>query len=366
MKIYLVKTPEYESENLSDVLDFLESFNGPVEFIGSNYVFSSDQFPFLKDFYPDFKFKYESETKKIKFDAQKSIPLSWKELFSLCDHYRNTFSIGKNDFIALITRRRNALNWFSQFDNNKNIFIHAGDWERYTTVNHKYPVAYQIIENMMQSLMNVDTYSVPNINVHTDSRGCMNDLCLNKEQIILKMRTADICPDCILKINSEKVEQKLLSQVFDIFEGVRNELLFKKRYSHQIQPVPILLDERRKLLLPQLNNIEIRLNPLFKTLYIFYLKHPEGIKLNELMDYKVELLLLYKKLYSSGDDPSLEARIIDLINPIGGSFSQKKSKINKIINNLLGEPLANFYRIEGNRGCAFKIKLSPNLIDIRY
>lgn len=365
MKIYLIKTPEYESEYFRDVCEFLSSFDGALEFVASEYVFDKTQFPFLQKFYPDFKFKYDSDIKKLNFDNDLGLPLSWRELFSVCESYRNMFKIDSNDFIVLLTMRRNALNWFSHCENN-NAFVHTGDWEHFTNANPKYTIAYQVIENVIQSLMRLDITNIPNINIHTDSRGCMNDFCQNKEQIILKLRTADICSDCVEKIQNEKIDEKIINQALQIFEGIRNELLFKQKFNKQILPSPLTINEKKQILLPQLNNLEIRLNPLFKTLYIFYLSHTEGVRLNELNDFRTELLSLYNKLSVSDNNETSQLRITDLVNPFGGSFSQKKSKLNKIITDLLGDPLAKFYRIEGEPGEPFKINLPDHLIDIRY
>ena len=365
MKVYLIKTPEYKSEYFRDVFDFLSSFDGALNFVLSEYIFDKTQFPFLQKFYLDFKFKYESDIKRINYDKDLGLPLSWRELFSICDFYRNTFNIDSNDFIILLTMRRNALNWFSHCEN-KNAFIHTGDWEYFTNANPKYPIAYQVIENVMQSLMKLDTTNIPNVNVHTDSRGCMNDFCQNKEQIIIKLRTADICSGCAEKIQNENIDIKIISQTLQIFEGIRNELLFKQKFNKQVLPVPITINERKQILLPKLNNLEIRLNPLFKTLYIFYLSHTEGVRLNELNDFRAELLSLYNKLSVSDNNETSALRITNLVNPFGGSFSQKKTKLNKIITDLLGEPLAKFYRIEGKPGEPFKINLPDHLVDIRY
>ncbi len=365
MKVHLIKTPEYSPEDFRDVSELLNSFDGALEFVASEYEFDKEQFPFLQKFYPDFKFKYESDIKKLNFNKELGLPLSWRELFSLCDFYRTTFNINETDFIIVLTIRRNALNWFSHCEN-KNAFVHTGDWEYFTDANPKYPVAHQIVENVMQSLMKLDTVNIPNINVHTDSRGCMNDFCQNKGQIILKLRTADICPDCIEKIQEENIDHNIVNQVLKIFEGIRNELLFKQKFKKQVTPVPITINERNQIILPQLGNLEIRLNPLFKTLYIFYLRHTEGVRLNELNDFRSELLSLYRRLSVADNNQTIELRITDLVNPIGGSFSQKKSKLNKIITDLLGEPLAKFYRIEGEPGEPFKINLPNKLIDIRY
>ncbi len=370
MKVHLIKTPEYDIEDFREAIDFLNSFDGPLKFISSDYEFDKNEFYFLSyNLFPYHNFKYPSNQTAIKFDANKGNPLSWRELFSLCVFYRQHSKIENDDFVVLLTKRKNALNWFSAADDSKNIFVHTVEWENYTKINSKYPIAYQVIENIMQSLMNVDIINIPNKYVHEPSIGCMNDFCINKESIIIKLQTGNICPDCADKIIEEKIDDNLLNQVYEIFNGIRNELSFKQRFRKKIDPVPIIVEKNNKILLPNLNYLEIRLNPLFKTLYVFYLKHNEGVKLNELNDFKAELLSLYRKFSNlSIDDTNavLESRIDDLVNPYGGSFSQKKNKLNKIISELLGEPLAQFYRIEGDRGKPFKINISQNLIDIRY
>lgn len=365
MKVHLIKTPEYEIGDFRNVYELLSSFYGPIEFVATNFEFDKEQFPFLQKFYPGFKFKYESDRRKINFNKEFGVPLSWKELFSLCNFYRAVFDINETDFVILLTLRRNALNWFSHVKN-KNAFVHTGDWEQFTNANSQYPIAYQVVESVMQSLMKLDTTSLPNKNIHVDPIGCMNDFCQNKEEVILKLRTADICSDCIEKIQEQNIDQKIFNQVLEIFEGIRNELLFKQNFKKQVKPVPIIINEKKQIILPKINNLEIRLNPLFKTLYIFYLKHSNGVRLTELSDFKVELITLYKELSVIDNDGTIESRIKDLVNPFGGSFSQKKSKINKIVTDLLGEPLAKFYRIEGDPGEPFKINLQDSYIDIRY
>lgn len=363
MKVHLIKTPEYESERFDSVCELLSSFDGPMQFIQTEFEFDINQFHFLQKFYPDFGFKLESNLKKIIFSDGYGFPLSWRELFSLCEHYRDENQIDENDFVVLLTDRKNDLNWFSSFDN-RNAFIHTGDWEHFTDANPRYPIAYEVVENVMQSLMNIDLTDLQNNFIHKNSKGCMNDLCQNKTQIILKLQTANICKDCILKIRLENISEEILIQVRKIFNGIRNEFIFQTE-DKPIEPIPLIVDRNGKILFPE-QNIEMRLNPLFKTVYIFYLQHTEGIRLTDLNDFKGDLLSLYQRFSVADNNETIEARINDLVDPFGGSFSQKKSKLNRIITDLLGEPLAQFYRIEGNPGEPFKINLPQNLIDIRY
>ncbi len=365
MKVYLIKTPEYETENFREVGNLLSSFDGPMEFIPSFYEFDKKEFYFLRyDLFPRHNFEYPSNDIAIKFDPDRGSPLSWRELFSLCSFYREVFKIEDDSFVVLLTKRKNALNWFSATDELKNIFVHTAEWEQYTKVNSKYPIAYQVIENIMQSLMNIDISTVPNDYVHEPLKGCMNDFCDNKTQIIIKLQTANICDTCIQKIREENVDAKILKQARTIFNGIRNEFVYQGE-EQSTEPVSIIIDNKGKIFLPEFD-LEIKLTPLFKTLYLFYLTKPEGVTVTQLSDFRSELLSIYRKLRPSASIEDAEARINNLSHPLGDGFNPTKTHINKIITELLKEPLADFYRISGTAGNPYKVKVPRNLIDIRY
>lgn len=361
MKAYLIHTKEYSEQSVNEVCDLLASFKGPIQFLPPLSEFR--EMKFQMEIVSEPTLKYDKGRKT--FESDEKI-MTWAELFSICKRYRMNYNINKDDFVILLTTIKNEFNWFSRADKNRNAFVHTDNWDLYTKAPYKYPIAYQVMENIIQSLMNLDSDTHPNPNVHLEAIGCMNDFCQNKEQIILKLRTADICGSCLEKLTEENVSEKIINQALESFEGIRTQLLFRQGQKKQIKPVPIILNDRKQLLLPDLGNLEIELNPLFKTLYLFYLRHQEGVKLNELSDFKEELLKIYKRLSVSDDNATIAHRIDDLVNPIGESFNQKKTKINKIVNDLLGEPLAKFYRIEGKRGEPFKINLPEDLVDIRY
>lgn len=361
MNVHLIKTPEYGKIQFEEVFELLSSFHGPLRFFLNEYAFSEEDFPFLKRYRPEFTFKNVHDTKMVDYIREAGFPLSWRELFSLCDYFRNIFLIPEEDFVVLLTNRKNSLNWFSHV-HGRNVFVHIGDWGYYTRSNPKYPIAYQVVENVMQSLMELDVTGEMDDCIHMEAIGCMNDFCRNKEQILLKLRTADICQLCQDKMKQKQIPNALINQVHEIFEGIRKELLFKQNYNFPTEPGVIEVSARLKITIPDFNNLELRLNPLFKTLYIFFLRHPEGVRLKDLVDFRKEFVELYGQLTNTDDNNAIQDNINDLINPHSNSFSQKKSKINKIITDLLGNELSEFYKIEGKRGQAFKIPLDPALI----
>jgi hypothetical protein len=365
VKIYLIKTPEYNIEDFNEVCSFLKDFEGPLEFIPSTYKFDKSDFYFLRyELFPYHSFKYSSNESKILYDTNRATPLSWRELFSLCNYYREVFRIEDDSFVVLLTNRKNALNWFSAPDKLKNIFVHTAEWDSFTKVSPKYPIAYQIIENILQVLMKADLENVPNNYIHNPIRGCMNDFCENKKQIIVKLQTANICEDCLAKISEEDIKLEILEQALTIFNGIRNEVVFQG-IKKVIKPSPIIVDNKFKILIPE-HNLEIKLTPLFKTLYLFFLQKDHGIAVSELSNYCEELEKIYKKIRPGLSKQEASNKIESLTFPTGDGFNPTKSHINKTITKLLGKELADFYKISGQKGKPYFIKIPKNIIDIRF
>jgi hypothetical protein len=365
MNVYLIKTPEYEPEKFREVVQFLQSFNGPVQFKPSYYDFDKKEFYFLQyDLFPRHPFHYPSENTKIPFDSNRGNPLSWRELFHLCQTYRERFHVEKDDFVVLLTNRKNALNWFCSGNKYNNIFVQASEWENYTRVQEKFPVAHSVVSVILQILMKLDIENIPNKYLHEPPRGCMNDFCQNKEQIIIKMQTANICPDCIRKIRSENISQEVLVQFINLFSEIRNNFIFHIPPSI-FPPSPLVVESNGKIhIIP--NNIEIKMTPLFKTLYIFYLKQERGVSLIELINYRHDLLATYCRLRPSASLEDASKRIDDLIHPLGDSFNSVKTHVNRIIKKSVPAPLVQFYLISGKRGNPYHINIPRHLVDIRY
>lgn len=371
MKIYLIKTPEYNQEAFREVVALLKAIDGPIQFIPSFYEFEKSEFYFLRySLFPHHNFRYPSNDNAIKFDPNKIHPLSWRELFSLCKHYRDRFGIDADGFVVLLTQRKNALNWFSASDGSNNIFVHTAEWDSYTNVNSKYPIAYEVTQNIVQSLMDIDMSTIPNDYCHEPLRGCMNDFCYNKRQVIIKLQTANICEDCLERIRSKNIDNEIIRQVNGLFNIIRNEFIFQVSGSNNpvVEPKteiqPLVVERDGRLILPMVN-LEIKMTPLFKALYLFFLSKPAGVTLSSLCDYNAEIINIYKKLRPGVAEEDANRRIEMLTHPIGDGFNPAKSHINRIISDLLPE-LAEFYKISGTAGGAYSIQLPRGLIDIRF
>ncbi len=367
MKIHLIKTPEYDYDEYLQVSEFLQSFQGPMEFISTEYEFDKKDFYFLRyELYPEHPFKYPANDKALPYDPDRGTPLSFKELFSLCEYYRQLERISSTDFVILLTNRKNGMNWFSAFDQKNNVFVHTAEWELYTRdVSPKYPVAYEVVANTIQTLMNLDVTTIPNEFIHQPFKACMNDFCQNKQEIIIKLSNARICPGCIDRIRSQNVSDDMLAQVQAIFKGIQSEFDFKVE-EKPLSPSKVVVHANGDIELLDYG-INLNLPSSWKALYIFFLKHPEGMLFSDLEKNKDELKNLYKICRPRVKDAMLNSTITNLVDADGASFRSAKSRLNTKIQDLLKNPRASFYIIDGIQYNKFSINAASinKLVDIR-
>ena len=56
------------------------------------------------------------------------------------------------------------------------------------------------------------------------------------------------------------------------------------------------ITKQYKIIFVDYDNMEIMMGPLPKTVFLFYLRHPEGVMFTPLQDYKKELLSIYSHI----------------------------------------------------------------------
>jgi hypothetical protein len=110
-------------------------------------------------------------------------------------------------------------------------------------------------------------------------------------------------------------------------------------------------------------NCELRLTPLEKTIYLFYLNHPEGVAFTHLWGHRDELHQLYAALNPNTENEEINNRVLSLVNPLSNSVSEKVAKIKSKLNTLLGSQLAEYYMISGSSGQPRKIGLDRALVE---
>jgi len=124
----------------------------------------------------------------------------------------------------------------------------------------------------------------------------------------------------------------------------------------------LIIDPSYRLFLPDYHDLEIIMTPLPKTVFLFFLRHPEGVMLKFLSDHREELLAIYKLLASRESLDDLVSSVDDLTNPISNSINEKCSRIKETFLAHFEERLAVNYYITGPRGREKGIRLNRELV----
>lgn len=120
-----------------------------------------------------------------------------------------------------------------------------------------------------------------------------------------------------------------------------------------------------KIFLSDYNEVEIKLFPLSKVLYILFLLHPEGIVLKNIAEYRNELIAIYGYVKPGRDDEKAKESIDVLIDPFSNSLSENISKINRTIKTVILNPeISKNYTISGTRGGAYRIVCRHDLVKL--
>lgn len=141
-----------------------------------------------------------------------------------------------------------------------------------------------------------------------------------------------------------------------------NEWTFRSLFKTKAQLSRLIITKDLRLLLPNYNDIEIKMEPLVKAVYLLFLRHPEGIVFKELADYREELMCIYRNLKPLGLNKRTLQSIEDLTNPLLNSINEKCARIRSAFVKTIDEGLAKNYYVAGERGEAKKISLPRDLV----
>jgi len=375
MNLHLLRSPELKQETYRNVLHLLQQFRGPINFLACEdeileYT-EDDEVEWLnkKDFETskEMKVNYSFMLKSpsmIEFPYREKVK-TWKELFAECDKYRKLKGVPDADLVVLLTDVSNELNWFgSASPSMKNYFIQTSNWGYFfgASIDIRFPIAYEVIIWAMRYFMFSSSQELLK-SIHKEPIGCIMDFCQDKPQIILKMRTADVCEDCMNIFIDRDVPKLYVRQFFDILDGIRETMTFRGRSKLLHKPSRIeIRGYTKRIFFTELGNLELRLNPKEKTVYFLFLNHPEGIHLSGLADHQEELSKLYSRFSNLTNPDSLVNAIALLVDPLDNDINIILSRINRKIKDAVGESLLDFYSIKGERGEPKRIKLDRELV----
>ena len=206
------------------------------------------------------------------------------------------------------------------------------------------------------------------VEIHSfDDNKCRFVMYSEYNGLIAECKENDHIP-CILALNEDQefVSLTLLEDMDVRVQKLRNkglnEWTFRGLFKTKAQLSRLIITKDYRILLPDYNNIEVKMEPLVKAVYLLFLKHPEGIIFKGLTDYREEMLDIYKKLKPMGLNKRTIQSIEDVTNPLLNSINEKCARIRSAFVKEFDESLAKNYFVTGERGEAKKIALPRDLV----
>jgi hypothetical protein len=254
-------------------------------------------------------------------------------------------------------------------------FLHCVDLVEleYDYRNYSYSVFY--LDNINELDKRIDYYlSVVNISrdnadyrlVELDAEDPDEVFDRNKNEISKELSSA------IANIKSFNNEKLVIASLIYVIKNLKdsqpalcdklNKVLYET-ISVSNQPLSrLLIDDKNRIFLTDYENIEIELTPLPKTLFIFLLKHPEGVKFKELYQHKNELIEIYGQIGNRLDLDQITKSIQDLTDVRTNSINEKCSRIKEAFLSKFEESIARNYYITGARSENKHILLDRSMV----
>lgn len=155
-------------------------------------------------------------------------------------------------------------------------------------------------------------------------------------------------------IRSFAFKEHSLAPIDELLEATKSKMV--------ISPVPpssIIVNRNLEVFLPEFDNMKFGFSTKMRVVYSLFLRHPEGVFMNNLDDYLYEVIDLIKKA-APGERLGLNKETAKkLCEPNSEEMNLMISCINHVIScQILPNWMADSYRIIGGRGNRYKIKMA--------
>lgn len=137
-------------------------------------------------------------------------PFTWDALTDLL----HAIPHDDDEFLFGLLDEQIEANWFGRMDPDRGVaFTTAYAWNVLTHIPVQAFFLFQTAAYLLRS-------SLPSLKLHEHTRGCIQDLCAEKTDFAFKLRTADICPECLAQARAA-VPSSLLAAIVSVLEEAR-------------------------------------------------------------------------------------------------------------------------------------------------
>lgn len=338
-------------------------------------------------------------------DINPLCPDDFNHFFETCDDIRRRENIEENDICILLTNELNTNNFFGWCDDRiKNIMIQTSQWELIfgDDCQYDFAVMYEINAWILRSLFFLNLQHM-RLAIGRSHNGDVMDFCVNKEQISIKMRTADISSRLLNQLSQRSMEKyPQISFIIDQFERIRLALLNREKSIFWTTSVTLKfthdINNNHFIAVEEFGNMNLGLDLSERVIYRLFLQIEEGIHYDNMGLYKKEIYRLFciesstKRLtltilstiknifdvsYTNQErdgysividknkeedlDGSEENELTITVGNTKKNFNEKISKINTTLKRSIPSGIVNDYLIHNNKN-KYKVNLDRTLI----
>lgn len=283
MTVYLFTLDDHLAEDISVIVDMLNKNKGSLKFKILSYNSSTEYYNFYK----------------------RSKSLTLESISEICSKLKGENNVYE-DYGVLVTSKNiekpkaitleGKESWYSAFVF-KNIAINSNDWEEITEDRSYLAIAHQIIENIFQSLSQINLGSTKLMQeIHINSKGCINDYGRNRSEIYAKIMSGYICKNCQERFVDRGNDESILNQIKSTLTIIRNRITDNYDLSLNLTET-ISVDKYGQISVGR-NKINFGNAKTLAHIYLFYLinhnlkiGHDDFLEKKEIQD---KFTLLYK------------------------------------------------------------------------
>jgi hypothetical protein len=167
----------------------------------------------------------------------------WAPTFEYLESWRADNNIDAEDFVYALTASPNEKNWYAVNDvegNPRNGFGHVDDYEWVTSAPCYVLTVHYILKTLVNVILQESGKDYQEEGGHSKAIGCFGDFCADKRDLALKLKTGDICGDCLNLFQECKISDELIQQIIAVQEFVRSLAIASAPYLKKADGFPEL------------------------------------------------------------------------------------------------------------------------------
>ena len=180
---------------------------------------------------------------------------------------------------------------------------------------------------------------------------------------VLEELPGGVLEDPAVDYLAERVEEMDAAALLEAMGLIRKRLASMETLEGVDTGERIRIGRDYRITLPDRFGTEIRMRPLVKTVFLLFLRHPEGIRFTDLHDYRNELMDIYMGISGRNDREALQQSIDRLTDPRDNSIHEKAANLAAALERYFRPEQLHTYTLSGKAGAPKRIRLDRSLVE---